>query len=81
MREDKKMNFKITLVVILVCLALIFLAQNIQVVTVSFLLWEVSMSRAVLLFFSLLIGFIIGWFLHSYLSYRKDKKEFSDFKA
>jgi uncharacterized integral membrane protein len=75
------MNFKITLVVILVCLALIFLAQNIQVVTVSFLLWEVSMSRAVLLFFSLLIGFIIGWFLHSYLSYRKDKNEFSDFKA
>ena len=75
------MNFKITLIVILVCLALIFLAQNIQVVTVSFLLWEVSMSRAVLLFFSLLIGFIIGWFLHSYLSYRKDKKEFSDFKA
>jgi uncharacterized integral membrane protein len=75
------MNFKITLVVILVCLALIFLAQNIQVVTVSFLLWEVSMSRAVLLFFSLLIGFIIGWFLHSYLSYRKDKKEFPDFKA
>ncbi len=32
------MNFKITLVVILVCLTLIFLAQNIQVVTVSFLL-------------------------------------------
>ena len=75
------MNFKITLVVILVCLALIFLAQNIQVVTVSFLFWEISMSRAILLFFSLLIGFIIGWFLHSYLSYRKDKKEFSDFKV
>ena len=75
------MNFKITLVVILVCLALIFLAQNIQVVTVSFLFWEVSMSRAVLLFFSLLTGFIVGWFLHSYLSYRKDKKEFSDFKV
>lgn len=74
------MNFKITLVVILVCLALIFLAQNIQVVTVSFLFWEVSMSRAVLLFFSLLTGFIIGWFLHSYLLYRKDKKEFSDLR-
>jgi len=75
------MNFKITLVVILVCLALIFVAQNIDVVTVSFLFWEISMSRAILLFFSLLIGFIIGWFLHSYLSYRKDKKEFSDFKV
>ena len=75
------MNFKITLVVILVCLALIFVAQNIQVVTVSFLFWEISMSRAILLFFSLLIGFIIGWFLNSYLSYRKDKKEFSNFNV
>jgi uncharacterized integral membrane protein len=70
------MNFKITLVVILACLALIFVAQNIEVVTVRFLFWEISMSRAILLFFSLLIGFIIGWFMSSYLSYRKDKKEF-----
>jgi uncharacterized integral membrane protein len=75
------MNFKITLVVILACLALIFVAQNIEVVTVRFLFWEISMSSAILLFFSLLIGFIIGWFLNSYLSYRKDKKEISDFKV
>jgi uncharacterized integral membrane protein len=72
------MNFKITLVVVLVCLALIFVAQNIDIVTVKFLFWEVSMSRAILLFFSLLIGFLIGWFLNSYLSYRKDKKEFQN---
>lgn len=75
------MNFKIILVIILSGIALIFLAQNIQVVTVSFLFWEMSMSRAVLIFFTLLIGFIIGWFLNSYLSYLKDKKEFSDFKV
>ena len=75
------MNFKIILVIILSGFALIFLAQNIQVVTVSFLFWEMSMSRAVLIFFTLLIGFIIGWFLNSYLSYRKDKKEFSNFKV
>ncbi|MCX6225114.1 MAG: LapA family protein [Bacteroidia bacterium] len=73
------MNFKIIGVVILAVLSLIFVAQNIDVVTVSFLFWEVSMSRAILLFFSLLIGFIIGWFLNSYLSYRKDKRNFSDF--
>ncbi|MGA2781866.1 MAG: LapA family protein [Smithella sp.] len=72
------MNFKIILVIILSGFALIFLAQNIQVVTVSFLFWEMSMSRAVLIFFTLLIGFIIGWFLNSYLSYRKDKKEFQN---
>jgi len=69
------------LVAILAFFALVFVAQNIDVVTVSFLFWEISMSRAILLFFSLLIGFIIGWFLNSYLTYRKDKREFSDFKA
>lgn len=69
------MNYRMGLVAILVFFALVFVAQNIDVVTVKFLLWEFSMSRAVLLFFSLLIGFIIGWFLHSYISYRKDKKE------
>lgn len=74
------MNLKLTGVVILVVFALVFVAQNIDVVTISFLFWEISMSRAVLLFFSLLIGFIIGWLLHSYLSYLKDKKEYSDFK-
>ncbi len=69
------MNFNITLVVMLAVLALIFVLQNIPAVSVSFLFWDISMSRAVLIFFSLLIGFVIGWFLNSYLSYRKDKKE------
>jgi len=74
------MNYKMGLVAILVFFALIFVAQNIDVVTVKFLFWEMSMSRAVLLFFSLLMGFIIGWLLHSYMSYRKDKKEFQNIK-
>jgi putative membrane protein len=69
------MNFKITLVVMLAVLALIFLLQNIAAVSVSFLFWDISMSLAVLIFFCLLIGFGIGWFLNSYLSYRKHKKE------
>ena len=81
MEEDEKMNFKIGLVAILAFIVLIFLAQNYDVVTVKFLLWDLSMSRAVLLFFSLLIGFIIGWFLNSYLSYRKNKRVSSDSKA
>jgi putative membrane protein len=81
LQEDEKMSFKMGLIAVLALIVLIFLAQNVEVVKVSFLFWEMSMSRAILLFFSLLIGFIIGWFLNSYLSYRKDKKEFSDFKV
>ncbi len=72
------MNYKIILIVTLVCLSLIFVAQNIDVVTVSFLFWDISMSRAVLIFFSLLIGFIIGWFLHSYFLYLRGKRESLD---
>jgi uncharacterized integral membrane protein len=56
-------------------LALVFVAQNIDIVSLKFFYWEIAMSRAVLIFFSLLIGFMIGWFLKSYLSYRKEKKE------
>jgi len=69
------MNFKITLVALLVVLALIFLLQNIAAVSVSFLFWDISMSLAVLIFLCLLLGFGIGWFLNSYLSYIKNKKE------
>ena len=69
------MNFKITLVVMLAVLALVFLLQNIAAVSVSFLFWDISMSLAVLIFFCLLIGFCIGWFLNIYLSYSKNKKE------
>jgi hypothetical protein len=47
-------------------------------VEVSFLFWSVSMSRALLIFFLLMIGFVLGWFLHGYLSYRQSKDETVD---
>jgi putative membrane protein len=72
------MNFKLILIIILTSLVVIFITQNVAVVEVSFLLWSISMSRALLIFFLLVIGFILGWFLHSYLSYRKSKDELSD---
>jgi hypothetical protein len=37
------------------------------------LLWTVSMSRALLIIFTLAIGFLVGWFLHTYYSYRNAK--------
>ncbi len=69
------MNFKIALFVALVILALIFILQNIVAVSVSFLFWDIYVSLAVLIFFCLLIGFGIGWFLNSYFSYKRNKKE------
>jgi uncharacterized integral membrane protein len=56
-------------------LLLIFVGQNIDVVDVRFLLWSISMSRAVLILFILLLGFTFGWFIHSYYTYQKSKNK------
>ena len=68
------MHLKIILIVIVSCLALIFTIQNVTAATVSIFFWEFSLSLALLIFFILILGFLIGWFLHSFLAYRRDKK-------
>lgn len=47
----------------LIGLVIIFVLQNIQVVEVRFLFWTLSMSRALMLFGTLVIGLIGGWLL------------------
>ena len=48
---------------VLVILVIIFVLQNTEVVTVEFLAWRVSMSRALVLFGTLAIGIIAGGLL------------------
>jgi len=69
------MNLRLTLVLILGSLAVIFIAQNVAMVEIGFLYWRASMSSALLIFFTLMIGFLLGWFLHSYLLYQKSKSD------
>ncbi len=47
----------------LIGLVVIFVLQNTQVVEVRFLWWTISMSRALMLFGTLVIGLIGGWLL------------------
>ncbi|MBN1548214.1 MAG: LapA family protein [Syntrophaceae bacterium] len=75
------MHLKIILMFIVICLALVFTIQNVAVVTVSIFFWEISLSLALLIFFILASGFIIGWFLHSFLAYRKDVKEVAEIQT
>ena len=63
--------------IIFVCLiafVLIFVVQNTQVVEFRFLVWTISMSRALMLFGTLAIGFIAGWLL----TLPKGKKKYRD---
>lgn len=72
------MNIKLTLILVLSAIVLIFITQNVAAVEVTFLLWSISLSRALLIFFALAIGILIGWFLHSYVEYRRAKDTFTD---
>ena len=59
------MNGKIIAVICLLLLLVIFTAQNYEIVTINFLFWSFRTSRAILLFVTLLIGFISGWILNA----------------
>jgi len=48
---------------VLIGIVIIFVMQNIQVVEVKFLLWQVSMSRSLMLFATFAIGLVGGWLL------------------
>ncbi|RJP56388.1 MAG: LapA family protein [Deltaproteobacteria bacterium] len=57
------MKIKTIIILVLVALLVIFLLQNTEVIEVRFLFWQISMSRIVLLFSTLIVGLITGWFL------------------
>jgi uncharacterized integral membrane protein len=56
---------RIWTVVLLVLLALVivFVLQNTQIVDVQFFFWTVSMSRALVLLGTLVIGLFAGWLI------------------
>lgn len=57
----------------LALIAALFIVQNVAAVDVNFLFWTVSMSRALLIIFTLAIGVLLGWLLHGYHAYRRAK--------
>lgn len=69
------MKMKLALILLVTSLAALFMAQNVVVVEIAFLFWRASMSSALLIFFSLVGGFVLGWFLHGYLLYRRNRAD------
>ncbi|MBN2398365.1 MAG: LapA family protein [Deltaproteobacteria bacterium] len=66
------MNAKLVVCLILAGLVVLFIVQNVTVIEVRFLFWTLSMSRALLMFFILAIGIIVGWFLRSLSASRRE---------
>ena len=59
-------RIRLVLALFLLVAVVVFTAQNFQVVDVRFLAWKLEMSRAVLLFGVLGIGFVLGWLASSF---------------
>jgi putative membrane protein len=78
LKKGEKMTFTLVMTLILTGLVAIFIIQNVAAVEVSFLFWSLSLSRALLIFFIFIIGFLSGWFLNIYFHYRKTKTKVSD---
>ncbi len=55
------MKVKTIIALILIALFLILLIQNVQLVTLRFLFWKISMSRIIFIPLILIIGFILGY--------------------
>ena len=59
------MNPKLIAFLVLAGLMALFILQNIQTVTVQFLFWSFSTSRALMLIIVFVIGLLSGWILAS----------------
>ncbi|UCE19359.1 MAG: LapA family protein [Gemmatimonadota bacterium] len=57
------MKGKTLVIAVVLILFLIVLVQNTQIVTVKLFFWDMSMSRIILIFLAMLIGFVVGYFL------------------
>ena len=54
-------NTKLTAIGIAVILMLIFVLQNMQVVAIDFLFWQIQASRVIIYLSIFLLGILTGW--------------------
>ncbi len=65
------MNAKLIIGIVLAAIAVLFTIQNVSSVELTFLVWTISISRALLVFLFTSAGIILGWLLHGGFNKRK----------
>ena len=55
------MTFALITIIILALVSVVFAVQNSEVITVSFLAWQVDASLALILMITLVVGVLIGY--------------------
>ena len=75
------MNFKLLASLVLTCFLVLFITQNVEVVEIRFMFWQLSMSRSLLIFFLLTIGVLVGWLMNSLFTHRSNKSKIEGSRA
>ncbi|HDP95811.1 MAG TPA: DUF1049 domain-containing protein [Candidatus Aminicenantes bacterium] len=65
------MKAKLILFMVAVAFVVLFVLQNTTVVEIHFLLWSLSMSRALVVVVFVAVGVAIGWLLRSNITFKK----------
>jgi len=65
------MNFKLISGLVIVCLILIFIVQNIAIVEIRLFFWTIEISLVLLILILLGLGMVAGWLLNDYFTHRK----------
>lgn len=73
--ENRYLNVKFIVAVLLFGLAVLFLVQNVGTMEVRFLVWSFFLPRSLLLFIVLALGIVAGWFWHSLSLRRRVRSE------
>lgn len=75
MNNKGAIGIKVIILIVLSLVVVVFLLQNFQVVEIHFLAWKWSMSRVILVLFSMAIGLVAGLILGWEFFRKKEKKE------
>jgi uncharacterized integral membrane protein len=68
------MNFKLISGLVIICLMLVLIIQNIAIVEIRLFFWTIEMSLVLLILILLGLGVVTGWLLKDYFTHRKKNK-------
>ena len=65
------MSAKLIIALILSGIGVVFLIQNVEVITITFFFWSFAISQALLVFLLIALGICVGWLLHRHSPKKK----------
>ncbi len=69
------MSYRLIISLVLIGLIVVFIIQNAAVVEIEVFFWTIAMSRVLFMVILLFVGVLVGWFLKTYFTHRRDAED------